>query len=189
MRPTCRRRRRGLARQSKTVNCLRSNTIRRSDERFWPEMTTSLPQMTMHVLRKQSIPEVKSKLLAPNSRKYKDVERADNLWTPRLTPTSTSSVIPLTTIIWSGVVANWPKMKFLSEWIWDNIKIRPSSMLMNLGIQLLTKLSRHVTNMIRQICSFLKQTRPSKEDLRINIRRKMLVKSCTWCAETTCMKT
>ena len=189
MRLTFRKRRRGLAKQSKTVNCSKNNTIQRSDELFWPAMTTLLPQTTMLVSRKPSTLEVKYKLLAPSSRKYKDVERADNQWTHQPTPTSTSLVILLIIIIWSGMVANWPKMKFRSEWTWDNIKIRPSSMLANRGTQLPIKLSHLETNLKRQIRSCSRQTRPSITNFRINIMRKTLVKFCTWCAEMTCMKT
>ena len=189
MRQTFRKRKRGLARRSRTVNCSKNNTTQRSDGPFWPAMTTLFPQTMMLVSRKPSTLEVKYKRLAPSSRKYKDVERADNQWTHQPTPTSTSLVILLIIIIWSGMVANWPKTKFRSEWTWDNIKIRPNSMLVNRGTQQPIKLSHLETNLKRQIRSCSRQTRPSITNLRINIMRRMLVKSCTWCAEMTCMKT
>ena len=146
------RRSRDLARLSRTVNCSKSNTIQRKEERFWLAMITSHPQMTMLVFKKPSTPEVKSRLPAQSSRKYRDGERAGNQWMLRPTPTSTSLVILLSTTTWSRVESS-PRMKFLSEWTCDNTKIRPSSMPMSRGTPLPIKLSRLGTNTKRLICS------------------------------------
>ena len=152
-----------------------------------PAMTTSWSKTPIKKSKMWSTQVVKSKRLAPSSKKWSKGERADNQLQHRPIWTWTLSAIRTTSIIWSKPV-NSRKTSWRSAWTCARTRIQPSSTHRMHGACQVQNVSLRETSIRRQSRSWMRPTSRSPINLRTNMQRKMQAKSCIWYALTMYMR-